>query len=213
MSGVGSTEPPRSGGAGSAGAGAGTSYEMIAIGASWGGLQAVSTLLVGLSEDVEAAIVVAQHRGPTSSRGVLEELLQRHVERPVSEPHDKDPIERRHVYVAPADYHLLVEEGRFALSTDSRVQYARPSIDVLFESVAEVYRERAIGIVLTGANEDGAAGLAAIKERGGVAIVQDPATAERRTMPDAALAATGADAVLPLAEIPNFLYGLCCGVS
>ena len=184
---------------------------MIAIGASWGGLQAVSTLLVGLSGDVDAAIVVAQHRGPTSSRGVLEKLLQRHAKRPVSEPHDKDPIERRHVYVAPADYHLLVEEGRFALSTDSRVQYARPSIDVLFESVAEVYRERAIGIVLTGANEDGAAGLAAIKESGGVAIVQDPATAERRTMPDAALAATAADAVLPLAEIPKFLYGLCCG--
>jgi two-component system, chemotaxis family, protein-glutamate methylesterase/glutaminase len=211
MTGVGSTEPAKSGGAGSAGAGAG--YELIAIGASWGGLQAVSTLLVGLPKDVDAAIVVAQHRGPTSSRGVLEELLQRHADRPVSEPHDKDPIERRHVYVAPADYHLLVEEGRFALSTDSRVHYARPSIDVLFESVAEVYRERAIGIVLTGANEDGAAGLAAIKERGGVAIVQDPATAERRTMPDAALAATGADAVLPLSEIPSFLYGLCCGGS
>jgi len=218
MSGVGSTEPPRSEGAGSAGTGAGPSgvgggdYEMIAIGASWGGLQAVSTLLLGLSADIDAAIVVAQHRGPTSSRGVLETLLQRHVARPVSEPLDKEPIEHRHVYVAPADYHLLVEEGHFALSTDSRVQYARPSIDVLFESVAEAYRERAIGIVLTGANADGAAGLTAIKARGGVAVVQDPSTAERRTMPDAALAATGADAVLPLAEIPNFLYGLCCGV-
>ena len=213
MSGVGSTEPRRSGGAGFAGAGAGTSYEMIAIGASWGGLQAVSTLLVGLSADVDAAIVVAQHRGPTSSRGLLVALLQRHAGRPVSEPHDKDAIERGHVYLAPADYHLLVDAGHFALSIDSRVQYARPSIDVLFESVAEAYRERAIGIVLTAANEDGAAGLAAIKERGGVAVVQDPATAERRTMPDAALAATGADAVLPLDEIPNFLYGLCCGVT
>jgi len=211
--GVGSTEPGRSGCAGFAGAGAGISYEMIAIGASWGGLQAVSTLLFGLSADVDAAIVVAQHRGPTSSGGGLEALLQRHAGRPVSEPHDKDTIERGHVYLAPADYHLLVEDGHFALSIDSRVQYARPSIDVLFESVAEAYRERAIGIVLTGANEDGAAGLAAIKERGGVAVVQDPATAERRTMPDAALAATGADAVLPLAEIPNFLYGLCCGAS
>jgi two-component system, chemotaxis family, protein-glutamate methylesterase/glutaminase len=189
------------------------SYELIAIGASWGGLQAVGTLLSGLSPDVDAAIVVAQHRGPTAARGSLETLLQRRAGRPVCEPHDKDPIERRHVYVAPADYHLLVEDEHFALSTDSRVQYARPSIDVLFESVAEAYRERAIGIVLTGANQDGAAGLAAIKERGGVAVVQDPATAERRAMPDAALAATGADAVLPLAEIPHFLHGLCCGVS
>ena len=185
-------------------------YELIAIGASWGGLQAVSTLLDGLSRDVEATIVVAQHRGPDSKRGGLESLLQRHVQRPVSEPDDKEPIERCHVYVAPADYHLLVEHGHFALTTDSRVQFARPSIDVLFESVADAYRERAIGIVLTGANEDGAAGLAAIKKRGGVAIVQDPSTAERRAMPDAALAATSADAVLPLAEIPNFLYGLCC---
>ena len=188
-------------------------YELIAIGASWGGLQALSTVLVGLHPDVDAAIVVAQHRGPASSRGVLEQLLQRHGGRPVSEPHDKEPIEARHVYVAPADYHLLVEQRHFALSTDGRVNYSRPSIDVLFESVAEAYRERAIGIVLTGANEDGAAGLAAIKERGGVAVVQDPETAERRTMPDAALAATGADAVLPLAEIPRFLYGLCCGAS
>lgn len=186
------------------------SYEIIAIGASWGGLAAVSTLLVGLSADVEATIVVALHRGPESSRGRLESLLQRSARRPVSEPDDKEPVERRHVYVAPADYHLLVEDGRFALSTDSRVQYARPSIDVLFESVADAYRERAIGIVLTGLNEDGAAGLASIKERGGVAIVQDPSTAERREMPDAAVAATSADAVLPLAEIPNFLYGLCC---
>ena len=87
---------------------------------------------------------------------------------------------------------------------------ARPSIDVLFESVADGYREQAIGIVLTGANEDGAAGLAAIKRNGGVSIVQDPQTAERRTMPDAALAASAVDAVLPLEEIGPFLYGLCC---
>jgi two-component system, chemotaxis family, protein-glutamate methylesterase/glutaminase len=187
------------------------SYDVIAIGASWGGLHAVGALLDGLSADVDAAIVVAQHRGRDSARGALESLLQRHVERPVTEPDDKAPIERCHVYVAPADYHLLVENGHFALTTDSRVQHARPSIDVLFESIADAYRERAIGIVLTGANADGAAGLAAIKRHGGVAIVQDPATAERRTMPDAAIAATSADAVLVLEEIPNFLYGLCCG--
>jgi two-component system chemotaxis response regulator CheB len=157
--------------------------------------------------------VVAQHRGPEAQRGLLELLLQRHVQRPVSEPEDKEAIQHKHVYIAPADYHLLVEHGRFSLSIEERVNYARPSIDVLFESVADAYRERAIGIVLTGANVDGAAGLAAIKARGGVAIVQDPLTAARRTMPEAAIGATVADAVLPLEEIPSFLYGLCVPVS
>lgn len=186
------------------------SYELIAIGASWGGLQAVGTLLEGIPQQLDQTIVVAQHRSAESSRGVLESLLQRHIERPVSEPGDKEPVELCHVYVAPADYHLLVEDSHFALSVDARVQFARPSIDVLFESVAQVYRDRAIGIVLTGANEDGAAGLAAIKRNGGVSIVQDPQTAERRMMPDAAIAGSVADAVLPLEQIAPFLYGLCC---
>jgi len=93
------------------------------------------------------------------------------------------------------------------------VRFARPSIDVLFQSAADAYRERAIGIVLTGANTDGAEGLARIKHRGGVAIVQDPATSHKRTMPDAAIAATAADAVLRLEEIPGFVYGLCCDVA
>ncbi len=185
------------------------SYEVIAIGASWGGLQALGTLLEGIPQQLDPAIVVAQHRSAESGRGVLESLLQRHIGRPVSEPGDKEAIERCRVYIAPADYHLLVDGGHFALSVDARVKFARPSIDVLFESVAESYRDRAIGIVLTGANEDGAAGLASIKRRGGVSIVQDPHTAERRTMPDAALAVTEADAVLPLEEIGPFLYGLC----
>jgi len=185
------------------------SYDVIAIGASWGGLDAVGTLLDGIPKEVDQAIVVAQHRSAESSRGVLESLLQRHIGRPVSEPGDKEAIERCHVYVAPANYHLLVEGGHFALSVDERVQYARPSIDVLFESVAEAYRDRAIGIVLTGANEDGAAGLAAIKRQGGVTIVQDPRTAERRVMPDAAIALSLADAILPLAEIGPYLSSLC----
>jgi len=186
------------------------SYDVIAIGASWGGLHAVGTLLEGIPKQVDQAIVIVQHRSAESSRGVLESLLQHHIERPVREPADKDPVEPCHVYVAPPDYHLLVDAGLFALSVEGRVQFARPSIDVLFESVAETYRERAIGIVLTGANEDGAAGLAAIKTRGGVSIVQDPLTAQRRTMPDAAIAGSVADAILPLEEIGPFLYGLCC---
>jgi len=186
------------------------SYEVIAIGASWGGLQALGTLLEGIPTEIDQPIVVAQHRSVESSRGVLESLLQLHIARPVTEPSDKEPIEASHVYVAPADYHLLIDGGSFALSVEARVQFARPSIDVLFESVAEAYRERAIGIVLTGANEDGAAGLAAIKRHGGVGIVQDPKTATKRSMPEAAIAAAEADAVLPLEEIGRFLYGLCC---
>ena len=186
-----------------------TNYDVIAIGASWGGLQAVGTLLEGIPPELDQAIVVAQHRSPEAGRGVLQSLLQRHIGRPVSEPGDKETVAPRHVYVAPADYHLLVDGGHFALSVDARVQFARPSIDVLFESVAESYRDRAIGIVLTGANEDGAAGLASIKRNGGVSIVQDPRTAERRIMPDAALAAVDADAVLLLEEMGNFLSGMC----
>ena len=185
------------------------SYEVIAVGASWGGLQAVGTLLEGIPRELEQPIVVALHRSAESQRGVLESLLQRHIGRPVVEPDDKAPIRRCTVYLAPPDYHLLVDGGHFALSVDGRVQFARPSIDVLFESVAEAYRERAIGIVLTGANEDGAAGLAAIKRNGGVSIVQDPETAVRRSMPDAAIAGSVADAILPLDGIGPFLSGLC----
>lgn len=182
---------------------------MIGVGASWGGLHAVGALLESLPEASWPAIVLAQHRSADSMRGELERLLRSRSQLDVVEVDDKDPVEGNHVYVAPPDYHLLVERGWFSLSVDERVQHARPSIDVLFESIADAYRERAIGIVLTGANADGAAGLARIKARGGVAIVQDPRTAERRTMPDAAIAATHADAILPLEEIGRFLYGLC----
>jgi two-component system chemotaxis response regulator CheB len=186
-------------------------FELVAIGASWGGLRAVGAVLDGIPGELGgAAIVVAQHRGVESRRGGLEGLLQGHTRWPVREAGDKAPIEPGVVYLAPPDYHLLVEPGWLSLSVDERVQHARPSIDVLFESAADAYGERAVGVVLTGANADGAAGLAAIKARGGVAVVQDPGTAERDTMPLAALAATVADAVLPVEEIGPFLYGLCC---
>jgi two-component system chemotaxis response regulator CheB len=184
-------------------------YEIIAIGTSWGGMQAVSRLLDALDERVHQPIVVVQHRSPESEDGALAHILGSHTKRIVCDPNDKTQLERDHVYLGPPDYHLLVEDGHVALSTDEPVQFARPSIDVLFDSVADSYGERAIGVVLTGANDDGAAGLARIQERGGVVVVQEPATSERRTMPDAAIAATHADAILPLDEIPKFLYGLC----
>jgi two-component system chemotaxis response regulator CheB len=184
-------------------------YELICVGASWGGLRAIGRLLADIPEGVEQPIVIAQHRGPDAMEGALAELLARRTSRPVADVDDKAPIERGHVYVAPPDYHLLVERGSFALSVDERVHHARPSIDVLFESAADAYGDGVIGVILTGANQDGAAGLARIKARGGVAVIQDPAGAERRAMPDAAIAATVADAVLPLAAIGSFIYGLC----
>ncbi len=185
-------------------------YELIVVGASWGGLHAFSELLDQLPDDFGAPVALAQHRSIDARRGGLEDLLQLHTRWHVREAGDKMPIERRHVYVAPPDYHLLVERGSFALSVDERVQFARPSIDVLFESAADAYGSQLIGVVLTGANEDGAAGLARVKAAGGVAIVQDPHEAERATMPQAAIDATSADAILPLNEIGAFLYGLCC---
>ena len=170
----------------------------------------MSRLLETLPAEVDAPIVVAQHRSPDAVEGGLAELLSAHTQRPIRDAEDKDALEPGHVYLAPPDYHLLVEPGHFALSVDERVQHARPSIDVLFESAADAYRERTVGVVLTGANRDGAAGLARIKELGGVAIVQSPHEALAHAMPRAALAATPeADAILPLDEIPLFLTGLC----
>jgi two-component system chemotaxis response regulator CheB len=188
-------------------------FELICVGASWGGLDAVGRLLSDLPSDVDLPVAVAQHRHVTSPPGALADLLHLRIKRPVQDVEDKMPIEPGNVYLAPPDYHLLVQRGSFALSTDARVQFARPSIDVLFESAAYAYGRGVIGIILTGANEDGAAGLALVKQRGGVAVIQDPRGAARRTMPDAAIAATAADAVLPLEEIANFVYGVCMNVE
>jgi two-component system, chemotaxis family, protein-glutamate methylesterase/glutaminase len=183
--------------------------DLVVVGSSWGGLHALGRLLSDLPPDFEPAVVIAQHRHPGSPHGTLPLLLQRESARPVLEAEDKQAIEPRSVYVAPPDYHLLVERGSFALSVDERVSFARPSIDVLFESAADAYGERLIGIILTGSNEDGARGLARIKEVGGVALIQDPAAATRRAMPDAAIAATVADAILPLEEIGAYVNQLC----
>jgi two-component system chemotaxis response regulator CheB len=187
-----------------------TDYELVAVGASWGGLAAFGKLLASLPGPLDTPFALAQHRAADGPEGALRSLLQVSSPMPVVEAEDKLPILKGHVYVAPADYHLLVERGAFALSTEERVQFSRPSIDVLFESAADAYGEGVVGIILTGANEDGARGLARIKDAGGVAIVQLPGEAERRAMPDAAIALTVADAVLPIEEIGAFVYGLLC---
>jgi two-component system chemotaxis response regulator CheB len=190
-----------------------TSFDLIVVGASWGGLDALGRLLDVVPDEVDQPLVVAQHRSVDSLRDGLRELLGRHTSRLVRDAEDKDALEPNVVYLAPPDYHLLVEPGSLHLSTDAPVEYARPSVDVLFESAADAYRDRVIGIVLTGANADGAAGLARIKALGGVAIVQDPSTSIRRAMPDAAIAKSTADAILPIEDMGKFLYGLCCDTS
>lgn len=183
--------------------------ELVAIGASWGGLDAIRQLLHGLPARLGAAVVVAQHRSPESHRDVYRDLLGASTLLKVREADDKDRLEPGTVYVAPPDYHLIVEGDALALSTDEPLLYARPSIDVLLETAAESYRERCIGVILTGANEDGARGLARVAELGGVAIVQDPAEATRPEMPRAALAAVPSATVAPIEELPTLLVSLC----
>jgi two-component system, chemotaxis family, protein-glutamate methylesterase/glutaminase len=182
--------------------------ELVVVGTSLGGLSALEILLGGLPAELPLAIAVVQHRG-LDAQDTLALLLQLHCALPVGEPEDKEPIEKGRVYIAPADYHLLVDRGSFALSTEAKVCYARPSIDVLFESAADAYSDALLGVVLTGASRDGSRGLARIKERGGLAVVQSPATAESAVMPEAAIEATKVDHVLPLTEIAGYLIRRC----
>jgi two-component system, chemotaxis family, protein-glutamate methylesterase/glutaminase len=182
--------------------------KLVVVGASWGGLEAIGAFLGPLPREFEVPSAIAQHRGPEFLPGGLPAALARSTSRRVTEAADKDAIEPGHVYLAPADYHLLVQRGSFALSVDERVQYARPSVDVLFESAADAYGDDLVAVVLTGANEDGAAGARAVKESGGKVVVQDPSTAERRDMPDAALRAVRPDAILPAEEIGPWIAAL-----
>src|SRR6185436_9118720 len=122
---------------------------------------------------------------------------------------DSQPIQPGHIYLAPADYHLLVERGRFSLSVDAAVAYSRPSIDVLFESAADAYRDGLIGVILTGNNDDGTRGAQRIKRHGGLVIAQDPKTAEAPIMPSAAIEAKAVDRILQLDRIGTFLAELC----
>jgi two-component system chemotaxis response regulator CheB len=182
---------------------------LVAIGASWGGLDTFRTILGRLPAELDAAIVVAQHRAPESHRTAFRDLLGAVTHLQVCEADDKDEVQPGRVYIAAPDYHLLVEDGTLALSTEGSVFFARPSIDVLFESAAESFREGCIGVVLTGANDDGARGLARIVELGGAAIVQDPATATRTEMPTAAIAAVPDARVADPEGIAAALVELC----
>ena len=181
--------------------------DLVIIGASWGGLRAISQILGGLSEDFPAPIVIVQHRQP-GRQDLLTGLLDRKGPLTVREAEDKSELTPGCVLVAPADYHVLIEPGHLELTTEAEVRFSRPSIDVTMETGAHSYGDRAIGVVLTGANEDGAAGLAEIRRLGGVAVAQDPDTAERSTMPAAAIAAAQPQFVCRLEEIAPLLTRL-----
>jgi two-component system, chemotaxis family, protein-glutamate methylesterase/glutaminase len=186
-----------------------TRGNIVAIGASWGGLDALRTILSRLPADLNAPVVVAQHRSPESHPTAFRDLLGAVTTLKVCEADDKDVLRAGTVYIAAPDYHLLVDEGSLALSTEGPVQYARPSIDVLLETAAESYREGCIGVVLTGANDDGARGLARVVELGGLAIVQDPATAVRREVPVAALLAVPGAQIAAAEEIADAIVEAC----
>ena len=181
---------------------------IVAVGASWGGVHAVGAVLGGLPADFAVPIVIAQHRGEETPTRLAATLSQATTLR-VVEATDKDVPRAGCAYLAPPGYHLLVERGGLSLSTGEPERFSRPSIDVLFDSVADGYGEDAVGVILTGASDDGAAGLARIRRYGGVTVVQEPATAERRAMPEAALATSGAHRVLALEEIAPFLVKVC----
>lgn len=183
-------------------------YDAIVIGVSAGGLSALEVIFKELDADFCLPILVVQHLSPSSANYLPVHFSARYPQN-FKEADDKEIIETNTIYFAPPNYHLLVECNRYlALSAGARVNFSRPAIDVLFESAADVYREKLIGLVLTGASSDGAKGLEKIKRYGGLTIVQDPQTAEAEAMPTAAIAATNVDHVLPLVEIGHFLNSL-----
>ena len=182
--------------------------ELVVIGCSLGGMYALETILKKLPKEFCIPIAVAQHRHRKSNEG-LPAFLRRATHMDVVDAEDKQHIKAGKVYLAPADYHLLVEKGEFNLSVDDAVRHSRPSVDVLFESAADAYGAALIGIVLTGANEDGAEGARRIKKRGGTVIAQDPKTAEAAAMPQAVIATGAVDQILRLEEIAAFLAERC----
>ncbi len=183
-----------------------SNYQAIVIGASAGGMDALRVILSSMPNDFPVPVIIVQHLSPDKPDHYLAEYLNNRCNLNVKEADEKESIEAGNVYIAPAAYHLLVETDRsFSLSVNDKIRFCRPSIDVLFESAAEAYSTELIGIILTGANSDGAEGLKTIKESGGLTVVQDPETAESNSMPRSAIEACDVDHILPLNEIPGLL--------
>jgi two-component system chemotaxis response regulator CheB len=183
-------------------------YEAVVIGVSAGGLFALSRILKELPVDFPLPIIVIQHRSK-DERTLLEDLLQSKCKIKIKQADEKEKIERGLVYIAPAGYHLLIEKDHsFSLSCDALVNFSRPSIDVLFETAAEVYEDKLIGIILTGANKDGATGIQVIRMRGGITIAQNPASASFPFMPLAAIDTGSVQYIFELQEVKDFLLNL-----
>ncbi|WP_213948654.1 chemotaxis protein CheB [Luteibacter sp. dw_328] len=183
--------------------------QAIVIGCSAGGLTALQSVLPGLDARLGVPIIICCHTG-SADVTILVDLLDRHASLPVVEASERAPADPGVIHVAPSGYHLMVEPNfHFSLSVDAKVAYARPSIDVLFETAADAWHDGLIAVLLTGANSDGAQGLVAVRRAGGFALVQDPLTAEADVMPLAGLEAAGADACLPLDAIAAKLNELC----
>ena len=180
-------------------------YDAIVIGTSAGGMDALSVVIPALPKNFSLPVIVVQHLDPNSEL-YLCQILKRLSQINIEEACEKQKINSGNVYLAPPNYHLLLEENKtFSLSFDEKVQWSRPSIDVLFESAAEVYQNKLIGVLLTGANSDGSAGLKVIKEYGGLVVVQDPSTASAPYMPQAAINSVSVDHILELNEVAPFL--------
>jgi two-component system chemotaxis response regulator CheB len=180
-------------------------YQAIVIGSSAGGIQALGAVLSPLPKDFPLPIIIVQHLHPHSN-SYLPRILEHHSQLKIKQADEKEKILAGWVYVAPPAYHLLIEEDHtFSLSIEPPVKYARPSVDVLFETATYAYREKLIGIILTGANNDGCYGVKKIKQAGGYVIVQDPKTAVASSMPESAIASTEVDKVLPLYNIGEYL--------
>jgi len=179
-------------------------YDLIVMGTSTGGLHALTRLLSALPANFPLPIAIVQHRSRDSDER-LAMLLSGASLIPVMEAEDKEPLRGPGVYLSPPDYHLLIEADWMALSTEEPVGYSRPSIDVLFESAAYSHGSGVIGVLLTGANQDGTRGLQRIKEHGGYVIIQNPDSAESAFMPKHAVKNLHPDRVLNLEQIPNEL--------
>jgi two-component system chemotaxis response regulator CheB len=177
---------------------------IVVIGASWGGLAALTRLISDLPADFNVPIAVVQHRSRHADN-LLAGLLQDTTPLTVIDVEDKEPLLAGGVYIAPANYHMLVDDGHLSLTTDPLVRFSRPSIDVTFMSAADTYPASTIGVILTGANDDGARGLRHIVDRGGSAVVQDPATAESPVMPYAAQRVVPEAKIVPLTGIAECL--------
>lgn len=177
---------------------------IVVVGASWGGLAALSRLIGDLPSDFDVPVAIVQHRSRHADN-LLANLLQDATDLTVVDVEDKEPLLPGTIYVAPANYHMLVDNGHLSLTTDPLVRFSRPSIDVTFLSAADTYPTSTIGVILTGANDDGSHGLRHIVDRGGRAIVQDPATAENPVMPNAAQRAVPEAKVVALPAIAETL--------